>query len=120
MSDDSVDQILFQEEEILPSSGFAARVMDAVYRQASTPSPIPFPWKRAFPGLATAALTLLSVLLGFADLVWAASSVRHSATGAPVLVLAFHSKLMAQAGWVVLVSFVTLGAVKLSMRLTVA
>jgi len=49
MKDDDIDRILFQQDEIVPSSGFAASVMDAVRREASAPPPIPFPWKRALP-----------------------------------------------------------------------
>jgi len=59
---DDLDRILSQEQEIIPSSGFAASVMDAVQTAASTPSPIPFPWKRALPGL-SAAIVALAVLI---------------------------------------------------------
>jgi hypothetical protein len=34
------------------SRGFAARVMAAVRREPHAPPPIPFPWARAWPGLA--------------------------------------------------------------------
>ena len=40
---DEFDRIM-SEEEILPSSGFAASVMEAVRREAVAPPPIPFPW----------------------------------------------------------------------------
>ncbi len=52
---------IMSEEEILPSSGFAASVMDAVRREAAAPPPIPFPWKRALPGAVFAAATLIVV-----------------------------------------------------------
>lgn len=61
MRDDELDRIL-SEGEILPSSGFTASVMDAVRREAAAPPPIPFPWKRAFPGLVAASLTLALLL----------------------------------------------------------
>jgi hypothetical protein len=41
-------------DSILPSSGFAESVMTAVTREATTPAPISFPWKRALPGLVAA------------------------------------------------------------------
>ena len=63
MSHDDLNYILFKEEEILPSSGFVASVMDAVRREAAIPPPIPFPWKRALPGLAVAGPALVSVLI---------------------------------------------------------
>jgi hypothetical protein len=62
MKDHDLDGIL-SEEEILPSSGFAASVMDAVRREAAAPPSIPFPWKRALPGLVAAGLTLALIVL---------------------------------------------------------
>lgn len=61
MRKDELDRIL-SEEEILPSSGFAGAVMDAVRWEATAPPPIAFPWKRAVPGLAVAGLTVAMVL----------------------------------------------------------
>jgi hypothetical protein len=58
---DEFDRIM-SEEEILPSSGFAASVMEAVRREAAAPPPIPFPWKRALPGAVFAAATLIGIL----------------------------------------------------------
>ena len=59
---DEFDRIM-SEEEILPSSGFAASVMEAVRREASAPPPIPFPWKRALPGAVFAAAALVGILV---------------------------------------------------------
>jgi len=52
-----------EQDQILPSSGFADGVMTAV--RAEAPAPIPFPWKRAIPGLvgAGASFALLAGLL---------------------------------------------------------
>lgn len=61
-NDDDLNRIL-SETEILPSSGFAASVMDAVRREAAAPPPIPFPWKRALPGLIVAGATLGAVVM---------------------------------------------------------
>lgn len=49
---DSLDQVLLSEDTLLPSSGFAASVMDRIEAEAAAPAPIPFPWKRALPGAA--------------------------------------------------------------------
>jgi len=49
---DNLDRILLQQDALLPSSGFAASVMDAIQQQAAVPPPIPFPWKHALPGIA--------------------------------------------------------------------
>lgn len=52
-------------DSILPSSGFVESVMATVVEQAAMPAPIPFPWKRALPGLigVAAALVLLVATL---------------------------------------------------------
>lgn len=51
MTHDELDRILSHKDEITPSSGFVNSVMDAVRQDASTPAPIPFPWRRALPGM---------------------------------------------------------------------
>jgi hypothetical protein len=61
MRDDELDRIL-GEEEIVPSAGFVASVMDAVYREAAAPSPLPFPWKQALPGLLGIIVTLSGLI----------------------------------------------------------
>jgi hypothetical protein len=60
-SPDNLDRILLEQDTLLPSSGFAASVMDAVQQQAAAPAPIPFPWKWALPGIA--ALLVAMVIL---------------------------------------------------------
>ena len=55
MTHDEIDRILSQEEELLPSAGFTASVMDAVRREAALPAPIPFPWTAAHTKQPTAA-----------------------------------------------------------------
>jgi len=63
MNDAEIERILSGRDEIVPSSGFVASVMEGVRRQAVTPPPIPFPWKRALPilGLAIGAVVLTSL-----------------------------------------------------------
>lgn len=51
MKSDPIDDILAGETELVPSSGFLAAVMDRVQEEAAAPPPIPFPWKRAIPGI---------------------------------------------------------------------
>jgi hypothetical protein len=46
-----IDQILATEEDMIPSSGFLSSVMESVQEEAAAPPPIPFPWKRAIPGI---------------------------------------------------------------------
>ncbi|MGP8268598.1 MAG: hypothetical protein ACLQLH_00890 [Terracidiphilus sp.] len=46
-----VEAILATEEDLIPSSGFLASVMESVHEEARLPQPLPFPWKRALPGI---------------------------------------------------------------------
>ena len=46
-----IDRILATEDALVPSSGFLASVMERVREEAAAPAPIPFPWKRALPGM---------------------------------------------------------------------
>jgi hypothetical protein len=55
MKDEVLDRILATEEELVPSSGFAASVLERIREEAAAPPPIPFPWKRAIPGIVLAA-----------------------------------------------------------------
>ena len=55
---DPLDRILSTEEELAPSSGFTASVMDRVRQEAGMPEPMPFPWKRALPGAVAVAIGL--------------------------------------------------------------
>lgn len=50
-NDAEVEAILAGEDEIMPSSGFLASVMDHVRQEAALPPPIPFPWKQAVAGV---------------------------------------------------------------------
>ncbi|HWF66887.1 MAG TPA: hypothetical protein VN670_06265 [Acidobacteriaceae bacterium] len=50
MNNNDLERALMEMEEIAPSSGFVASVMEAVQQEVSAPAPIPFPWKWALPG----------------------------------------------------------------------
>jgi hypothetical protein len=54
-----------EQDQILPSSGFADAVMTVVQAEAAAPAPIPFPWKRAIPGMVglAAGLAILVTLV---------------------------------------------------------
>lgn len=59
-----LDRILAHEDALVPSSGFAASVMDAIQVQATAPAPIPFPWKLALPGIA-ALIAAIAIIVRF-------------------------------------------------------
>ena len=117
MRDDEIDRILSGEEDLLPSSGFHASVMDAVHREASTLPPIPFPWKRAWPGFAVGALALVAALI----VLLVESGGTTAPEPSPVGAAAFESLLRSAANtgshWVALALLVTLASVALTRRL---
>ena len=94
-----LDTILAHEEELIPSSGFLASVMERVREEAAAPPPIPFPWKRAIPGIA-----LATGVLGWGLF----ESVRHAVrTPGSMTLPAIHipaalAHPAEQAGWIAL------------------
>ena len=68
---------------LIPSSGFAHSVMDAIHQQATAPPPIPFPWKHLLPS----AIALACALLTFA---WVAIS---QTTTSLIQTIPFHFDL---------------------------
>jgi len=123
MSDARIDRILSRQDEILPSSGFVASVMEAVQREATAPPPIPFPWKRALPCLALGILALVVVLAGGVAAVaqiLRGSFAPHISTSLPLpsAVTSFaHGSMGSAAGWAGLALLLAFVSVKLSMRL---
>ena len=59
MRDADLDRILSKAETIAPSAAFVTSVMIAVRRDNATPAPLPFPWKRALPGIAAAIVSIV-------------------------------------------------------------
>lgn len=56
---DPFDRALLPDASPEPSPDFAARVMSAVRREAATPPPLAFPWRRLAFGLGACALWLV-------------------------------------------------------------
>jgi hypothetical protein len=115
----SVDAILASEEAIAPTSGFLAAVMERVEEEAKAPAPIPFPWKRALPGL-----VLACVVFGWCavELVrWALSAITNlspeaaqpTALHAPVS----FASTFDQAGWITLALAISLASWLLARKL---
>jgi len=119
--EDEVNRILSREDEILPSSGFAVSVMDAVRREAAAPTPIPFPWKRALPGLVAAGLALALILVAgvmvIAQLGRASTAAPFSTSLPSVMPPIFHGGMESAAIWAAMALLVAFVSVKLSMRL---
>ena len=108
MRDEEIDRILGGEDDILPSSGFHASVMEAVHREATAPPPIPFPWKLAWPAFAAAALAIVGspVLL-----------VEPDAAMQPILDSLLPVAESVGAPWIALAALATAGSLLLSRRL---
>jgi hypothetical protein len=114
-----IDRILAADEELIPSSGFLASVMERVQEEAALPPRIPFPWSRAVPGI-----LLLAGVFGWS----AVELIRHGQTGlglpalsslalapsnlSPTAILRFES-----AGWVAFALGASLVSWLLSRRL---
>jgi hypothetical protein len=116
MTGDDIDSILSKEQDIVPSSGFVGSVMEAVQREATAPQ-IPFPWKRALPGLSAAGLALGWTLV-------AGISLFKRGTGTEPLPSEFLSYLAMISGawktvgasWITLALVLSLASVEFSRR----
>jgi hypothetical protein len=108
MRDDEIDRALGGEDDVVPTSGFHASVMEAVHREASAPPPIPFPWTRAWPAFAASAVVFVgaSVLLGQAG-----------ATSAPDLDSLRRAAQSLGAPWIAVATLATAFSLLLSRRL---
>lgn len=111
---DAIERALATKEEIVPSSGFVAAAMDRVREEATMSAPIPFPWKRAIPGILLAA-----GVLGwgaFEAVRIALPEVRQAVLNPPTLP-AVAGRGVEDAGWVALALAVSYCSWALSMRL---
>jgi hypothetical protein len=119
IKDEEIDRVLSLKDEILPSSGFAASVMEAVRREAAAPPPIPFPWKRALPGLVVAGFALALVLVaGVVAITQRASTTPQFSAPLPfVMPPIFHGGIESAAMWTALALLVAFVSVKFSMRM---
>ena len=120
MNDADIDRMLSRQDDILPSSGFVASVMDAVRSEATAPPPIPFPWKRALPALVLAAAALVATLvIGIAEVAQLGneSPAVVPSTAISLLELARWAGLNSVAGWTGLSLLLAFISARLSMRL---
>lgn len=118
MTPDDMDRILSCEAQIAPSSGFTAAVMDAVRREAATPPPIPFPWKRALPGMAAAALAIVVVSIASVALFMHGGAGRlPPAALPPALGSLLDGAKTIGAGWILLGLILSRVLVQLSFKL---
>ena len=110
---DFLDRELSRKETLLPSSGFAASVMGAVRRDAATPPPMAFPWKRALPGIVGLFACMVWLATALARTHWTMSASAIPSIEAAALVASSRYQL----GWIALALLVTLVTVKIAFRL---
>jgi len=112
---DAIDNILANEPELIPSSGFLASVMERVQEESAAPPPIPFPWKRALPGM------ILAVgIIGWGGVEFASHAMQSGATltlHAPDLPVVVTQHLQ-QAGWIAVACAASLASWLFARRLT--
>jgi hypothetical protein len=111
----ALDRILATEEALIPSSGFLASVMGSVREEAAAPPPIPFPWKRAVPGMV---LTAGVFGWGAFELISRGLPVVSSIVLAPPHLSEAVVLSLQQAGWVAFALAASLLSWLLSRRLT--
>ena len=112
--DREFDRILATEEDLVPSSGFLASVMESVRDEAAAPPPIPFPWVRAVPGMILAAGVLG---WGAVELVRTGLPALREVSLTPLQLSAAVKLPLEQAGWVALALGASLLSWLLSRRL---
>jgi hypothetical protein len=88
MDDLDLDRRLSEEEPLTPSSGFSARVMEAVDADRAQPAPLPFPWWRFLAGAVASGVAAVAGAFVLRDLPGAALT-------APVIEVIPHLALAA-------------------------
>jgi len=93
--------------------------MDAVRREAAAPPPIPFPWKRALPGLVVGGFALALVLVRVVVAIAQAgkATVPQFSMSLPLVPSPLHGGVGSAAIWTVLALLAAFVSVKLSLRL---
>ena len=115
MNPDELDRVLLREAEIIPSSGFARSVMAAVRSEAAVPPPIPFPWKRALPGLAACAVAIVWVSKESASSATVFTPTLTQWTGGILSALGEANAIA--AGWALVGLLLTVAGLKLTWEL---
>jgi hypothetical protein len=109
MRGEDIDLMLARNDDIVPSSVFTASVMAAVTREATAPPPIPFPWRRALPGLSWCLAVSIAFLI---------TGLRSSDNPAPVSGTLDLWAILGGAVWISTALVVSLFSIGLSFRLT--
>jgi hypothetical protein len=111
--DNDLDRILSGDDDVVPSSAFVSDVMAAVRREASTPAPLPFPWRRVAPGLAICACALTTFLMVGIAQFRAGVETATPVPDALVDVIRYASSI--DLGWIALALFASFVSTRLAL-----
>lgn len=115
MTGEKIDRILASEDQLIPSSGFVASVMERIREESAAPPPIPFPWKRALPGLAVA---VAGLGWGLAELTRQAMTAARLTPAATFTIPEPLRGSLESAGWVALALCLSFVSWALARRLS--
>ena len=120
MTPGEIDRILSRREEIVPSSGFVASVMDAVRHEAEAPPPFDIQWDRARPLFwAATVIFLVLTFVGASALFQGGTGNEIASSGAlSALDWLFDPAKSFGAGWIALALILSAASVKFSAWLT--
>src|SRR5262245_25624724 len=111
MERDDLDRFL-TDDEIVPSSGFVTRVMDAVRVEADGLPAITFPWRRALPGILAVVVAVAAIVASFVSL-WR-TAIETTATAVPTPFAPSGTTV----AWLLVTLLVCAVPVMVSLRLT--
>ncbi|HVW79142.1 MAG TPA: hypothetical protein VHB45_16125 [Alloacidobacterium sp.] len=112
--EDELDRIFSRRDEMIPSSGFVASVMEAVQRESTASQPIAFPWLRALPIFAALAAVLVMLGIAIFELVRMPVSYVGHWTIPPAIMRVLSQT---SAGWVAIALVIALLSTWIPVRL---
>ncbi len=118
MERDELDDILCGAQEVAPSDSFLPGVMAAIEREASTPPPIPFPWKRIVPAWAAGAGTFATLLTEAVGPLGRGAAAQIGPDVASFFNGILEAARSIEGVWIATALALVLASVKFSMRLT--
>ena len=123
--DDAIDRLVdahltAASDELVPSSGFTASVMESIHAQAIEPEPIAFPWRRVLPGAVAIACGLLALILFAIRAAKAGFAVAPSSAANLLPRMLAHTFTQGEGMflWILLAACLSVAAILVSLRLT--